>query len=256
MIDIKLVAQLRERTGAGLADCKSALEEAQGDINGAIEILRKRGEIKAAKKSDRQTTEGVIALAVESGKIAVAALSCETDFVARNEDFIARTQEYAQKLSGMSVDEFRVWAEQNIKDELVLKIGENIQLAHADIVEGTVLGSYIHSTRKIAAVVALDGGDQSLANDVAIHVSALSPKYLAPADVPAEEVAKEKEIYTELLRQENKPEAIWDKIIEGKLAKYYEEVCLLNQLFIKDDSKTIADLLGDAKIVTFRRYQL
>ncbi|MBP6942543.1 MAG: translation elongation factor Ts [Candidatus Buchananbacteria bacterium] len=255
-IDIKLITQLRDRTGAGIGDCRAALEEAGGDIDKAIEFLRKKGEIKAAKKADRGTTEGVIAIAKAGGAVAVVALGSETDFVARTDDFIKITEEFATQLIGQDPAEFRVEAENRIKNEVVLKVGENIQLITADIISGAVVGSYVHSTRKVAAVVALSGGDESLANDIAMHVSAMNPKYLAPEDVPAEEVAKETEIYKTLLAQEGKPEAIWDKIVDGKLAKYYEEVCLLNQAFIKDDSQSIKDLLGEQTITDYRRYQL
>lgn len=257
-VDIKTISELRDRTGAGLADCKSALEEGGGDIEAAIEILRKKGGIKAAKKSDRTTTEGVIAMTRAQGKVAIVGLKCETDFVARNPDFIGAVQGLADKLSTMTEADFRPWAEQYIKDELALKIGENIQLGDSALLEGEIIGSYIHSNKKLAASVVLQGGDEALASDIAMHVSAMNPKYLTPDQVPTEEIEKEKEIYRALLTQEQKPEAIWDKIIEGKLAKYYEEVCLLNQMFIKDDGLSIAKLIESqgATIVSFARYQV
>jgi len=256
MADIKLISALRERTGAGLADCKAVLDEANGDIEVAIDLLRKKGGIKAAKKADRESNEGVIAIARDASGVAVAALRCETDFVARNEGYIATVQSYAEKLIGMDAEEFKTWAEQNIKDELTLKIGENLQLATAEKVSGAVVGSYVHSNRKLAAVVALSGGTQELANDIALHISAMTPFYLTPTDVPAEEIEKEKDVYRTLLKQDGKPEAMWDKIMEGKLNKYYEDVCLLNQTFVKDDSQKIADLLGENKVVSFKRYSI
>lgn len=256
MADIKLISALRERTGAGLADCKAVLEEANDDIELAIDLLRKKGGIKAAKKADRESNEGVIAIARDENGVAVVALRCETDFVARNEGYIATVQSFADKLLGMDAEEFKTWAEQNIKDELIIKIGENLQLATVDKVSGAVVGSYVHSNRKIAAVVALSGGTQELANDIALHISAMTPLYLAPADVPAEEIEKEKDIYRTLLKQDGKPEEMWDKIMEGKLNKYYEEVCLLNQVFVKDDSQKISGLIGENKIVSFKRYSI
>jgi len=258
-IDIQTISQLRDKTGAGIGDCKKALEEAVGDIDKAIEVLRKRGEIKAAKKSDRATTEGIVAIKKENSKTAVTALACETDFVSRNEDFIIVAESLPGKLLALGETGFKTWAENYIKNELIIKIGENIQLADFGIIEGEIIGTYIHSNKKIAAVVVLSGGEE-LANDIAMQVVAMTPKYLKPEDVTVDELEKEKEIYRVQLQQENKPANIWDKIIEGKLNKYYEEVCLLNQSFIKDEDKKISDLIkeagSDVEIKSFRRFQV
>ncbi|MFA6918880.1 MAG: translation elongation factor Ts [Patescibacteria group bacterium] len=254
-IDLKTISQLRDQTGAGIADCKKALEEAQGDITKAIEVLRKRGEIKAATKGDRATKEGVVAFAGDNKKCAAVVLVCETDFVSRGEDFQNVATEMAQKLLTSDEEEFKSWADAKVK-ELVLKIGENIQLADFGIVEGEMLGRYVHHNKKVAAIVALDGGSEEVANDVAMQAVAMAPKYLTPEDIPAEVIEKEKEIYKELLQKEGKPEAIWDKIMEGKLAKFYEENCLNNQVYIKDDAKKIKDILDGAVIKKFVRYQV
>ncbi len=254
-IDLKTISQLRDQTGAGIADCKKALEEGEGDITKAIEILRKRGEIKAASKGDRATKEGVIAFDGDNKKCAAVVLVCETDFVSRGEDFQNTASEMAHKLLTDGDGEFKSWADAKVK-ELVLKIGENIQLPDSGIVEGELLGRYIHHNKKVAAIVALDGGDETVANDVAMQAVAMAPNYLAPEDVPSEVIEKEKEIYKELLKKEGKPEAIWDKILEGKLAKFYEENCLNNQVYIKDDSKKIKDILSGAKILSFRRFKV
>lgn len=253
-MDLKTISQLRDQTGAGIGDCKKALEEAGGDINGAIEVLRKQGEVKAAKKSDRTASEGVVAFTQEGDKLAVVVLNCETDFVARNEDFVKTAEDFAKKLLAEGEESFKTWAEETIKNELVVKIGENIQLGQFAVISGGTIGSYLHANKKLASTVVLEGGSEELANDIAMHISAMSPEYLSPEDVPAEILEKEKEIYKEQLKQEGKPEQIWDKIIEGKLAKYYEGVCLLNQDFIKDEDKKISELLGDAKITSFDRY--
>ncbi|MFA6422527.1 MAG: translation elongation factor Ts [Candidatus Buchananbacteria bacterium] len=255
-IDLKTISQLRDQTGAGIADCKKALEEADGDIVKAVEVLRKRGEIKAAKKSDRATKEGVIALAKADNKIAAVAVACETDFVAKNEDFVSTVNDFATKLLTMNKEEFKSWAEGVIKNELVVKIGENLILAESAVVEGSVLGSYLHFNKKAAAIVSLDGGSQELANDIAMHATAMSPKWIRPEEVPVEIVEKEKEIYRELLKQEGKPEQIWDKILVGKLAKFYEDNCLLNQIFVKDDTKKISDLLNGADIKEYIKFQI
>jgi len=259
-LDTKLISKLRELTGAGIADCKSALEESESDIEKAIEALRKKGALKAAKKSDRETKEGVIAVGKADKKVAVVGLACETDFVARNQDFIEAVQDFSQKLLDMDLEEFKNWVQDEIKNELVVKIGENIQLAEAEVIEGEVLGSYLHSNNKIASVVSLSAGSPGLAVDLAMQVAAMSPKYIKPEDIPTEEIEKEKEIYREQLRSEGKPEEIWEKIIPGKLNKYYQEVCLLSQPFIKDDKMTVQDFIKQAgeqiQVVAFFRCQI
>ena len=255
-IDLKLVSQLRDQTGAGINDCQKALVEAEGDLTKAIEILRKKGEVKAAKKADRAAKEGVVALSRAGDKIAAVALACETDFAARNEEFVAAANFLAQELLTKDEASFKESADVKIKNELVVKIGENIQLADYRILTGPVIGTYIHFDKKNAGVVILDGGDEALASDIAMQVVAMSPKYLNPEAVPAEIIEKEKEIYREQLKGEGKPEAIWEKILVGKLAKFYAENCLLNQSYIKDEDKTIADLLGGATVKEFARLQI
>src|SRR3989344_3453833 len=259
-IDLKIITQLRNQTGAGIADCQSALEEANSDINQAIEILRKKGEIKAAKKADRATREGVVAIAKVANKAAAVVLTCETDFVSRNENFISAASDYAKELLKIGEAEFKTWAEDNIKKDLVLKIGENINLGDFGVIEGETLGVYIHSNKKTSAIISLTGGNEELANVLAMQIVAMSPKCLKPEDLPAEELEKEKEIYRAQLANENKPAEIREKIIMGKLNKYYEEVCLLNQQFIKDDTKKIADLIKEAgegvAVKEFRKFSV
>jgi len=256
-IDLKLVSQLRDKTGAGLADCRAALDEANGDLELAIEIMRKKGEVKAAKKADRATKEGIIAIAGGADKIAVVALACETDFVCRTDAFQQAAKEMPEKLlAASSVEEFKAAADAYIQSELTMKIGENMQIAGAGVYSGGVIGSYIHSNKKVAGIVVLSGGYQEIANDIAMQIAAMKPKYLNPEAVPAEVLEKEKEIYREQLKGENKPEQIWEKIIAGKLNKFYEDNCLTNQVFIKDDSKKISELLGENKIVEFALFSL
>jgi len=254
-MDLKLISQLRDKTGAGLGDCKAALEEAGGDLDKALEIMRKKGEVKAAKKSDRTTKEGIVSISEAGNKIAVTALACETDFVSRGEDFQKAAAEMSEKLLNSSEEEFKAWTDTAIKD-LVLKIGENIQLTASGVFEGAVVGRYVHSNKKVAGVAVLSGGEQEIANDIAMQIAAMSPKWLNPEVVDAEVLAKEKEIYREQLKGEGKPEAMFDKIIEGKLAKFYEENCLVNQVFIKDDSQKIKNLLGDNQITAWAKFQL
>ena len=260
MIDTKLITKLRELTGAGIVDCKAALEESDGDLDKAVEVLRKKGVLKAAKKSDRVTNEGVISIAKGDKKVAVVGLACETDFVARTDDFIKTVDEFSAKLLEVGEEEFKSWADEKIKNELVIKIGENLQLVNSEVTEGEVIGIYLHSNKKVAAVVVASAGSQEILNDLAMQVTAMSPKYVKPEDIPSEEIEQEKDIYREQLKSEDKPEAMWDKIIPGKLNKYYQEVCLLKQTFIKDDKLTVEDLVKQqadgVEIIKFFRYQI
>jgi len=244
-MSLELIKEIRQITGAGMSDVKKALDEA-GDREKAIEILRKKGQKIAAKKADREVKEGVIAYDTKGNKVAIVALACETDFVAKNEDFKNAVQELAVKLMEMGKAEFESWAIKYIQDELIVKIGENLKLVNFDIFEGEVLGTYLHSNNKAASVVVLKGGNEELARDIAMHATAMAPKYLKPEDVPAEVIEKEKEIYTEQLKKEGKPEEVIAKILEGKVNKFYTDVCLIKQAFVKDDKKSIENLLQEA----------
>lgn len=257
-MSLELIKEVRQITGAGMSDVNKALAEAKGDKDKAIEILRKQGQKIAAKKSAREIKEGVIALAFAQAKVAVVALGCETDFVARNEDFVQSVNGLAKKLLELSQDKFTPWAEEYIKNELVVKIGENLQLLKAEIVEGQIMGTYLHSNKKVAAVVVLSAGSESLAKEIAMHVAAMAPKYLRPEDVPADVLAKEKEIYAQQLKNEGKPANIMEKIMAGKVAKFYTEVCLLNQPFIKDDKQSVEKFLAanQAIVDKFSYYSL
>jgi len=255
-MSLELIKKIREATGAGIQDVKKALDEASGDENKAVEILRKSGQKIAAKKAERSTNEGVIAIAREGSKIAVAALACETDFVARNDNFIAAADSFAKKLLVEGEAGFKDWAEEEIKKDLIVKIGENINLTDFAVFEGEVMDSYLHSNNKIASVVILEGGTEEQAREVAMHVAAMSPSYLKPEDVPAQEIDKEKEIYKEQLSKEGKPAEMMEKILEGKVQKFYTEVCLIKQPFIKDDKMSVEKFLGEVKIKEFRRFSL
>jgi len=258
-MSLELIKEIRQITGAGMSDVKKALDEANGDRAKAIEFLRKRGQKIAAKKSDREVKEGVIAFEQQTNKVAIVALACETDFVAKNEDFKAAVKELAVKLMAIGKTEFEAWATKYIQDELIVKIGENIKLLNFDIFEGDfVIGRYLHSNKKVASVVALNGGNETLANEIAMHATAMAPSYIKPEDVPAEIIDKEKEIYIEQLKKENKPADVMAKILEGKVKKFYTEVCLIKQAFIKDDKKSIEKLLqeNDATIENFVYYSL
>ncbi len=257
-MSLEVIKKVRQITGAGIGDVKKALDEAQGDEEKAIEILRKAGTKIAAKKSDRDTSEGCIAILEEDNKVGVVELKCETDFVARNEDYIQAVDDLTKKLLEVGEEEFKSWSDDKIKNDLIVKIGENLQLGKFNIIEGKTIGIYLHSNRKVASVVVLEKGSEELAKDIAMHISAMAPKYLKPEEVPEEEIAKEKEIYTEQLKKEGKPDEVIEKILGGKIDKYYTEVCLLKQPFVKDDKQSIEQLLesNDGSIKEFKYYSL
>lgn len=260
MADIKQIKELRELTGAGMMDCQKALEESGDNMEKAVEILRKKGEKIATKKCDRDAKEGVIAISKSGNKVAIVALNCETDFVARNEDFIKVVSEFSEHLLENGCDNFENFANDKIKNELIVKIGENLKLGFFDLVEATVLGFYLHSNKKIASIVSLSSGSEDLAKDIAMHVTAMNPEYLKPEDVPSEVILKEKEIYTEQLKAEGKPENIIENILKGKEEKFYKDNCLTKQAFIKDDKMSIENLLKSAGenivIEKYKRYSL
>lgn len=249
MISIDLIKQLRERTGASLQACKKALEETNGDENAAIEILRKKGEAKAATRGDRDTREGTVAMAVQGTKAVMLQLACETDFVAKSPDFVGAAEQLANDYlkQGESFDPSA------LLNDLGLKIGEKITLGAVKFLEAPVLGDYIHSNRKIGTLVALDSGTYELAKDIAMHVAAMNPLVLSPDEVSEDLISKEREIWKEQLKNEGKPEAMLDKIMIGKERKFREENALLKQPFVKNPEQTVEQLLSGAKIQSFVR---
>jgi elongation factor Ts len=264
---MELIKQLREMTGAGMVDCKKALDEAGNDINKAVEILRKKGISKAAKRTDRETNEGVVKVATNDAKNEgyILELNSETDFVSRNEKFqsLAETLLNLLKINKSATVEALLslpldgGSVQESLASLSGTIGEKMGVKRLEIVSGATVAAYSHLGNKIGVLVALDQpGKEVLAAEIAMQVAAANPKYLAPAEVSATEMAKEKEIYKAQLLKEGKPENMVDKIVEGKMGKYYSEVCLLEQEYIKDDKKKIKDILGGANILKFVRYSL
>lgn len=249
------VMKLRQMTNVSMMACKKALEETNGDFDQAIDLLRKSGEAKAAKRADRETHEGQIRILSEGSTVAVGALLCETDFVARNDDFMAIVDKLTKAIlqDGIETAKEQVAADIN---ELVVKIGEKIEVGNCARIEGTVMGTYLHSNNKLAAVVVLEGGDQDLAKKIAMHVAASPVKCLSPDEVSAEDVAKEKEIWQEQLKNEGKPENIVANILAGKEKKYREENALLTQFFVADPSQTVAQFLGSAKILSYQKIEI
>lgn len=246
------IKKLRERTGVSMTTCKNALEEAQGNEEKAIEILRKKGETKAAERADRSTSNGAIAIAQKDNKAAMIALACETDFVAKNLDFIKKAQDLAQKLldEGENAD-----LSQEIAD-LNIQLGEKVEIKDKKLIEGKKIGKYVHLNNRIGVVISTSGGDEEVVKDLAMHIAAMKPLNISPDEVSAELIEKEKEIWREQFRQEGKPEQILDKIIEGKEKKFREECALLTQPFVKDPEKLIKDLLGPETISEFFRFEV
>ncbi len=263
------VRQLRERTGAGMMECKKALVETKGDLDAAAELMRKQGLAKADKKAARVAAEGVvvIAKAPDARSAAMVEVNCETDFVARGPDFRAFADGVAQAaLAARPADlaalgEARLASGESIEQrrrELVAKIGENISVRRfAGLASPDQLGAYVHGTR-IGALVAVRGGAPSLAYDLAMHVAASSPKYLSAQQVPADVVAKEREILTEQARGEGKPPEIVAKMVEGRLRKSLSEITLYGQAFVKDPDVTIEKLVKGAKaeVIAFERFEV
>lgn len=255
-VSIEQVKELREKTGVAMMVCKKALEEANGDESVAIDILRKKGEAKASDRADRVTGQGVVAVVSDGGKTAMVSLLCETDFVARGDDFIALANSIAEKLlkGEISVDDKDL---PEVKD-FGLKAGEKIELGSMELMEGKNVGSYIHSNKKIGVLVSLEGGSPETAKDIAMHVAATNPKFVSPEEVLPELVAKEKEIWAEQLKNEGKPAEIVEKIMLGKEKKFREENALLKQAFVKDPEKIVEQLLEADKAVlkAFRRFAI
>jgi elongation factor Ts len=268
-ISAEHVKQLRERTGAGMMECKKALVETNGDLEAAAEIMRKSGLAKADKKAARVAAEGRVGYAESSdGKSGVLVeVNCETDFVAREADFTAFAEAVAAtaiRMGAPSVDAVLAAAGPDgvILEErrraLIAKIGENITVRRLErISTGGVLGSYLHGTR-IGSVVALDGGDAALARDLAMHVAAINPQCVDASGVPADQLAKEREILVAQASGEGKPAAIIEKMVEGRIRKFLAEITLVGQPFVKDPDVTVEKLLkqAGAKVQSFVRLEV
>jgi elongation factor Ts len=260
------VKQLRERTGAGMMECKKALVETKGDLDAAAELMRKSGLAKADKKAARVAAEGTIVVHRSGKSAAMVEVNCETDFVARSEEFQGFARDVAKAalehpapnvaalvqltVGGATLEERR--------RALIAKIGENIAVRRFVRVSGKgALGDYLHGTR-IGSLVALEGGDDALARDLAMHVAAINPAYVDASAVPAEVLEKEREILTEQTKGEKKPPEIIAKMVEGRLRKYLAEITLLGQPFVKDPDITVEKLLkkSGARVVEFVRYEV
>ena len=264
---METIKQLREMTGAGMVDCKKALDEAAGDLTKAIEILRKKGIAKAAKRTDRETNEGIIMLSVNDAATEgyMVEVNSETDFVSRNEkfqDFTKQILELIKTTKPANLEELLALPFNGVTLKESLEtfsgvIGEKLDIKRMAIVSGGTISAYSHLNGRLGVLVALDQADKAdIAMDVAMQVAAANPKYLVPAEVNPEELEKEKEIARVLLIKEGKPAEMIEKILEGKISKYYSDVCLTEQEYIKDDKKKVKDILGGASITKFVRFSL
>ncbi|HAI80503.1 MAG TPA: elongation factor Ts [Chryseobacterium sp.] len=264
------VAKLRNITGAGMMDCKKALVEAEGDFDKAIEILRKKGQKVAANRADRESTEGAVIAKVNADNTAgvIIALNCETDFVAKNDDFVKLAHELAELALGKTKEEFLASDFQGttVAEKLIEQtgvIGEKIEIGSFETIEGPFLGAYIHAGNKIAAITSLSAdvdGASEAAKAVSMQVAAMNPIALDETMVSQEVIDRELDIEREILTKEGKPANIIDNILKGKMQKFYKDNTLVHQAFIKDSGVSVADYVksvnGDLKVVGFVRVSL
>ncbi|OBW91567.1 translation elongation factor Ts [Gallibacterium genomosp. 3] len=258
-ITASLVKELRERTGAGMMECKKALVEANGDIELAIDNMRKSGQAKAAKKAGRVAAEGVIIVRIQDGYGVAVEMNCETDFVAKDAGFLGLANKVADYALENKVTDIEV-LKAHFEDEraaLVAKIGENMNIRRVAAINGAAVGSYLHGA-KIGVLVAAENADEELMKHVAMHIAASRPEYVNPSDVPAEVVAHERQIQVDIAMQSGKPREIAEKMVEGRMKKFTGEVSLTGQPFVMDPSKTVGELLKEkgATVVNFIRLEV
>ena len=270
MVTAALVKELREKTGAGMMDCKKVLTETDGDLEKAAELLREKGITKAAKKSGRVATEGMVeAYISEDEKVgAIVEVNSETDFVAKNEEFRTFVMDVAKQIVKNNPESVEALLAEpamfeegkTVNEALIGKIatiGENISIRRFARFETTdgLIEKYIHGDGKIAVLVNMTSGTKELAKDVCMQIAAARPEFIDRDQVPAERVEKEKEILKIQTMNEGKPEAIAEKIVLGRINKFYQEICLVDQEFVKDPSKKVSDILKDSKVLEFARFE-
>ena len=267
-ITAQMVKELRDRTGAGMMECKKALVESEGNMDKAIETMRKAGQAKADKKSSRIAAEGVVTLVMKDGYANMIEINCETDFVAKDENFL----EFVKVISDASIDSYK----ENLEDfmnsknasgktieetrlELVSKVGENVKIRRIKSIDGkdSYLGHYMHGS-KIGVVVTLEKENDELAKDICMHVAAMKPSALNANDISKNDLEKEREIYMAQAKESGKPENIIQKMVDGKIKKYISEVTLVDQTFVKDNDITISELLkkNDNNVLSFHRMEV
>ena len=262
-ISASQVKELREKTGLGLMDCKKALEETNGDLDLAVEELRKTSGLKASKKSSRSAADGLIGIKSLEGRSFMVEINCETDFVARDDSFNSFMQEVLELVSSnkdKSLEELLEAGIEEKREKLVQKLGENIVVRRIAVSEDTAdySGVYLHSNNKIGTIISLKGGTEEVAKDIAMHAAATDPMAISPSDISQDLIEKEREIYKAQSEESGKPADIVEKMIEGKIRKFLSEVSLTEQDFVKDPSIKINDILknNNANILGFTRFEV
>lgn len=250
-ITAELVKELRDATGVSVMQCKNALEEAEGDMEKALIILKKKSSSIAMKKADRVAHDGIIVVTEGEGKTLLLTLHSETDFVARNNDFITLANELAKLALSEGVEAMTAKS-LDIINPVVQKVGEKIELGKVEITEGEILGSYVHGN-KSAVIVSLKGGSKELAKDVAMHIAAMKPAFVNASDITEDDKAKVIEVFEKEVAESDKPEEIKKKMLEGKISTYFKEQTLMDQPFIKNPDITIGNLLKE-KGATFVKF--
>lgn len=266
-ISASMVKELRERTGAGMMECKKALVETDGNMDSAVELLRKSGQAKADKKSGRVAADGRVVITASGPEAAMLEINSETDFVAKDENFIAFAEAVAACVLASEAADVEALAKESLADgrtvenartELITKVGENISVRRfVRVTAADHLGSYTHGAR-IGAVVSLQGGDSELARDIAMHVAATNPVCIADDGVPAETLERERRLFAAQAAESGKPQEIIEKMVTGRVAKYLKEITLVGQPFVKDPDTTVGKLLqgAGAEVAGFVRYEV
>ena len=265
-ITAALVKELREITGAGMMDCKKALVECDGDKDKAIDYLREKGIAKAAKKAGRIASEGVVAAASNGNTACIVEVNSETDFVAKNENFQNLVKKIAEHIvatkpadmDALNASELDGKTVADVMTEAVASIGEKLSLRRFEVytTEDGKLATYIHMGGKIGVIVELSGGDEALGKDVAMQIAAAKPQCISRDDVDQAALAHEREVLRKQALEEGKPEKIVEKMVDGRINKYYKEVCLVEQEFVKDSDKTIKDILAGVEVRRFARFEM
>ena len=260
------VKELREITGAGMMDCKKALVECEGDKDKAIDYLREKGIAKAAKKAGRIASEGVVAAASDGNTACIVEINSETDFVAKNENFQTLVKKIAEHIvackpadmDALNASQMDGKTVAEVMTEAVASIGEKLSLRRFEVytTEDGKLATYIHMGGKIGVIVELSGGDETLGKDVAMQIAAAKPQCIGRDDVDQEALAHEREVLRKQALEEGKPEKIVEKMVDGRINKYYKEVCLVEQEFVKDSDKTIKDILAGVEVRRFARFEM
>lgn len=269
MVSASLVKELREKTGAGMLDCKKALEANNGNIEASIDWLREKGNIKAAKKADRIAAEGIASILIKGNKAAIVEVNSETDFVAKNQEFTSMVDTILNTIidsDAKTVDEALTLdcGEGTISDLIVAKtakIGEKLSLRRFAVVskkDSESFGEYIHMGGKIAVLITVDGASSDVARDCAMHAAAMRPKYVNINEVPAEDIERERTILKEQAINEGKPANIAEKMVEGRIRKFYEEICLEEQAFVKESDKKVKDYVkaNGGVVTSMIRYEV